>query len=181
MRKSQLLPIPFLLLLMLCSVPVSAKQGTGVLYVYTDTWGGTEAPKEPPQGNYLVFRGQTIYIRIWNVTEVLARELVTIKIGWTDTNGNSQTTFFYNVPVLEDEQSGVRYIDVPAWTTPSNAKICTTSTVHYRYGNDEYVAAGQMSNIGHMHFVVPEVPFGPITSIAATILALYAYMRIKRV
>ncbi len=179
MQKSQLLPIPFLLLLMLCSVPVSAKQGTGVLYVYTDTWGGIEALTEPPQGNYLVFPGQTIYIRIWNVTEVSAEKFVTIKIGWTDTNGNSQTMFFYDVQVLE--QFGVRYIDVPAWTAPSNAKICTTSTVHYRYGNNEYVAAGQMSNIGHMHFVVPEVPFGPITSLAATILALYAYMRIKRV
>jgi hypothetical protein len=159
------------------TIPAYAQVGTGVLWVYTDTWGGTEASKEQ-NGNYLVLTEETYYIRIMGVTEVPTGSKVIIKIGWTDTNDVQQTEFFNDVPVLED--SGVRYIDVPAWTTPSSAQICTTSTVHYVYDH-EYVSAGQMSSVGHTHFVVPEVPLGSLGSLVATVIALYVYMRAKRV
>ena len=128
--------------------------GTGQLYVYTNAWA--EAPKGGPKGDtYFVNPDATYHIRVWNITEFNTGELLTVKICWTNTSDMSQTTFFYDVPVMEDSD-GVRYVEV-TWTVPSNAKICTTSTVHYtQKPGEEYVAAGQISGTGHMH-VIPEV------------------------
>jgi len=65
--------------------------------VYTDTWGGSEAPTDA-QGKYLVVIGQTYYIRVLGITEFNVGDQLIVKIGWTDTGGVAQTTFFSNVP-----------------------------------------------------------------------------------
>lgn len=152
---------------LLVSTSLAGTLGTGILYVYTDTWGGTEAPKDV-HGTYHVTIGNTYYIRIWDITEFTTDTLLTIKIGWKDVTNASRTDFFYDVPVKET--SGKRYVDI-AWTVPNDAKICTTATVHYK-GQDpltpDYLARGQISNIGHMHIIF-ETPLGTI----ATTLALF--------
>lgn len=152
--------------IMLAIPLANATVGTGQLYVYTDTW--VEAPKGGPNGDtYFVNPGATYHIRVWGITEFNTGDLLTVKICWKDTSDTSQTTWFYNVPVLED--SGIKYVQV-TWTVPSDAKICTTSTVHYtQQSTPEYVAAGQISNTGHMH-IIPESLIGTI----GTILALFA-------
>jgi len=141
-----------------------ATSGTGQLYVYTGTW--VEAPKGGPNGDtYFVYPDATYHIRVWNITEFSTGALLTVKIGWTDTSNMSQTAFFYNVSVKEDSD-GVRYVEV-TWTIPSNAKICTTSTVHYtQKPGPDYVAAGQISSTGHMH-IIPELLIGTIGAILA--------------
>jgi hypothetical protein len=47
---------------------VNARVGTGILYVYTNNWGGTEAPLEDGK-HYLVYPGVTYYFRIDGITE----------------------------------------------------------------------------------------------------------------
>lgn len=149
----------------------NATIGTGQLHVYIDTWGSTEAPKDGPKGDtYLIETDNTYYIVVFGITEFNVGDLLTIKIGWTDTAGNGQTTFFHNVPVEEYVSPGEKYVNVPPWTVPSNGKICTTCTVHYTNPDSpDYVASGQASTIGHMH-AIPMTLLGTI----GTILALFA-------
>ena len=153
-----------------------AEIGTGQLYVYTNAW--VEAPKGGPNGDtYFVTPGATYHIRIWNITEFSKGALLTVKIGWTNTSDMSQTTFFYDVPVMEDSD-GVRYVEVP-WTVPLNAKICTTATVHYtQKPGPEYVATGQISNTGHMH-IIPEVLLGTIGTIFA-LFGAFGIFKLRR-
>ena len=150
---------------MVLTIPLAKAQvGTGQLYVYTNAWA--EAPKGGPEGDtYFVNPDATYHIKIWNITEFGTEVLLTVKIRWTDTSNKSQTTFFYDVPVMED-LSGVKYVEV-TWTIPSNAKIYTTSVVHYtQKPGPDYVATGQVSNIGHMH-IIPELLIGTIGAILA--------------
>lgn len=157
---TSLLAIVMFLILISCAY---GEVGTGTLFVYMDTWGGVEAPKSGPKETYMVLTGFTYYIRLVNITEFDTGELLTIKIGWTDVNGTARTTFFVDVPVNE-KPDGTRYVDVPAWVVPSDAKVCTTCTVHYtRSGDPDYVARGQVSTIGHLH-VIPETFLGTIGS-----------------
>ncbi|UCE28994.1 MAG: hypothetical protein JSV85_06980 [Candidatus Bathyarchaeota archaeon] len=146
------------------------RPGTGILYVYVDTWGGTEAPANS-HGTYDVNIGLTYYIRVWDLKEFNPGTLLTIKIGWTDVTKASRTDFFHDVEVKED--SGVRYVDV-AWTVPLEAMISTTGTVHYKRDNPstpDYIARGQLSNVGHMHFI-PETALGTIGPMLALIAGL---------
>lgn len=147
------------------TIPLAKAQvGTGQLYVYTNVWA--EAPKGGPKGDtYFVTPDATYHIRVWDITEFSKGALLTVKICWTNTSDMSQTTFFYNVTVMEDP-SGVKYLEV-TWIVPSNAKICTTSTVHYtQKPGPDYVATGQISNTGHMH-IIPELLIGTIGAILA--------------
>lgn len=144
--------------------------GTGALYVYIDTWGGTEAATNK-HGTYMVNIGLTYYIRIWNVTEFNTHTKLTVKIGWTDVMNTSRTDFFDDVEV--QETMGIRHLDV-AWTVPLEAMICTTGTVHYKNNNPkspDYVAKGQMSQVGHMHFI-SETAIGTLGPILALITGL---------
>lgn len=163
------------IIMMLCIPFANASVATGQLYVYVDTWNGTEAPKEGPKGDtYFIEIDTTYYIVIFGITEFNVGDLLTIKIGWTNTAGNGQTTFFHNVPVEEYVSSGEKYVNIPAWTVPSNAKICTTCTVHYTNPDSpDFIAYGQASTIGHMH-IIPLAPLG----IIGTILALFAGLTI---
>lgn len=140
------------------------KVGTGTLFVYVDTWDGVEAPKVGPKDTYIVFIGYTYYIRLVNITEFETEDQLVIKIGWTDVTGVERTTLFVDVPVNE-KIDGTKYVDVPAWIVPQDAKICTTCTVHYtRSDAPDYVARGQASTIGHMH-IIPETILGTIGAI----------------
>jgi len=141
---------------MMLSIPFAkAKVGTGQLYVYNNSW--SEAPKGGLEGDtYFVNIGTTYHIQVWNITEFDKENLLTVKISWTDDSNINQTTFFNDVPVMEDS-GGVKYVEVE-WTIPLKAKICTTSTVHYtQKPGPDYVVAGQISNIGHMHIVLESV------------------------
>ena len=151
---------------------VKAEVGTGQLYVYTDTWA--EAPKDGPGDTYFVNIGSTYHIQVRGITEFSTGELLTVKICWTDSSNTSQTTFFYDVPVIED-LGGVKYVEV-TWPVPSEAKICTTSTVHYtQKPGPEYVAAGRISKTGHMH-IIPEFLLGTIGVIVALFGAFGVFM-----
>ena len=165
--------IPILFTLLLGSailVAVNADIGSGVLYVYTDNWGGTEAPKDA-QGKYLVLVGQTYYLRITGITEFDVDDQLTIKIGWTDTDGNSQTTWISPIPV---QTGGVADFE---WTIPLNAQVCLTCTVHYRGDKGPDYVCGQLTGPpGHMH-VIPENPLGTIGSILALFLGFAILQR----
>jgi len=145
-----------------------AEIGTGQLYVYIDTWGGIEANKGGPNGDtYFVARDTTYYIRVFGITEFNKGDLLTVKICWKMVFGSpsmghviNQTTFFYDVPVMED-LDGVKYVDV-AWTVPSSAKISSTSIAYYA----EFLVAGRISNIGYMH-IIPELLLGTVCAILA--------------
>ncbi len=152
--------------------------GTGVLYVYVDSAHTTEAPKAGPNGDtYFVIIGNTYYIRVLGITEFNTGDKITVKIGWTNTSGGGETTQFNNVPV--QESGGVKYVDV-TWTVPSNAKVCTTATVHYtKKPGPEYVAQGQISNIGHMH-IIPETLLGTIGAILALFAGLGLFLLPKK-
>ncbi|UCG45131.1 MAG: hypothetical protein JSV58_07125 [Candidatus Bathyarchaeota archaeon] len=167
MNKGKKAVLTSLLAVVMLSVFISVgycEIGTGILFVYEDTWGGVEAQKAGPQGTYEVIRGLTYYIRLVGITEFGVGELLTIKIGWTDINWTSRTTFFFDVPVLE-MPNGTRYVDVPAWDVPRDGKVCTTCTVHYTMeGFPDYVAQGQASTTGHMH-IIPETLFGTLSMV----------------
>jgi len=154
--------------------------GTGVLYVYVDSARNTEAPKGGPHGDtYFVTIGITYYIRVLEITEneFNTGDLITVKIGWNDTSGTSQTTWFTNVPI--QESGGVKYVDVD-WSVPLNAKICTTATVHYRKDSGpDYVARGQISTVGHMH-IIPQTLLGTIGAILALFAGLGLYLLPKK-
>lgn len=166
----------FTIVVMIMFIPfANAVVGTGQLHVYIDTWGGTEAPKDGPKSDtHLIEIDNTYYIVVFGITEFNVGDLLTIKIGWTDTTDNAQTTTFLNIPVEECVGSGEKYVNVPPWSVPSNAKICTTCTVHYTNPDSpEYVASGQASTIGHTH-IIPLTPLGTI----GTILALFTGLTI---
>ena len=167
--KPRTLGIAVLFALVLTLIPLAhAAQGTGVLYVYTDAAHTTEAPSESGGNHaYLTNIGSTYYIRIWGITEFNTGNSITVKIG---------TTEFNNVPV--QETSGTRYADV-TWTVPASSQLGTTITVHYRGSHPEYVASGQMTNVGHM-FVVPEVLQGTAGIIVALIAAYSTYQMARR-
>jgi len=159
------------------AIPFAKAQiGTGQLYVYTNAWA--EAPKGGPNGDtYFVTPGATYHIRVWNITEFSTGAFLTVKIGWTNTSDMSQTTFFYDVLVMEDSD-GVRYVEV-TWTVPLNAKICTTATVHYtQKPGPDYVVTGQISSIGHMH-IIPEVLLGTIGTIFA-LFGAFGIFKLRR-
>lgn len=170
------------IIVMMLFIPfANAKVGTGQLHVYVDTWGGTEAPKGGPKGDtYFIGTDTAYYIVVLGITEFDVGRLLTIKIGWTDTAGNDQTTTFQNVPVDECVGSGEKYVNVPPWTVPANAKIGTTCTVHYTNPDSpEYVASGQVSTIGHMYFI-PLTPLGTIGTLLALFAGLSIFSRGKR-
>ena len=112
-------------------------------------------------------------IRIEGIPEFASGEFLTIKIGWTDTDGVSQTTFFYDVEVVDGDVEVI-------WHVPENAKICTTCTVHYRQDVPEYVAVGLINTDkpAHMH-IVPENPLGIIGSILALFAGLGIFILTK--
>jgi len=146
--------------------------------VYRDAAHTIEAPEES-NGNhaYIVSIGTTYYIRIWGITEFNTGEQLTVKIGWTDTLDNDQTTIFNNIPV--QQTAGTKYLDV-TWTIPTNAKFRTTTTVHYtKKPGPDYLATGQMSNIGHMH-VVPDFLQGSIGAIIALFASYFTHQLMKR-
>jgi hypothetical protein len=175
--RAAILMLSILAVYMFLVQPCKSDVGTGVLYVYTDTWGGIEAPKDE-KGTYYVEIGKTYYIRISGITEFNTGDFVTVKISWTDANtGNGETSFIYNVEVKESD--GIKYVDVD-WTVPTNAKICETSTVHYR-GNSgpEYVASGQISQVGHMH-VIPTTFLGSIGALSAIFASLGLHKILKK-
>ena len=167
-----------LVLIATVSTPsVKAARGTGVLYVYTDTWGGSEAPKDS-KGTYYVTIGNTYYIRITGITEFDTGTLLQVKIGWTDDTDTSQTTVINDVPVNE-LSDGTKYVDVE-WTVPPNAKVCTTTTVHYKGDSGpDYIATGQISNIGHMH-VIPVTLLGTAGALSALLAGLGLYLLPKK-
>jgi hypothetical protein len=155
-----------------------ATEGTGVLYVYVDTWGSTEAPRGGPNGDtYFVSIGTTYYIRVFEITEFDKGDILQVKIGWTNSSGLGQTTVFNNV--LVKESGGVEHVDV-AWTVPSNTKVCTTATVHYtQKPGPDYIASGQVSNIGHMH-IITETFLGTIGAILALFVGFGLYLLPKK-
>jgi len=168
-------------------VPLAlADIGTGVLEVYTDTWGGTLAPKES-SGNepFLVNIGGTYYIRVTGITEFLSG-VVDVKVTWTDTDGNPHADLYDDVPLVSD--GATTHFDI-TWTVDASAKYCTTGTVHYRAGDGsppEYVAQGRLadgslSQTGHFH-IVPEVAFGALASsvVFLSALALFAVRKKRR-
>jgi len=168
-------------------VPLAlAAIGTGILEVYTDTWGGTLAPKES-SGNepFLVNIGGTYYIRVTGITEFLSG-VVDVKVTWTDTDGNPHADLYDNVPLVSDGAS--THFDI-MWTVDESAKYCTTGTVHYRAGDGsppEYIAQGRLADgslspTGHFH-IVPEVAFGALASsvVFLSALALFAVRKKRR-
>lgn len=182
MRKVKKVTLAGLLAVVMLSVFISFAYcaiGTGTLFVYEDTWGGIEAPKEDPNETYKVVVGFTYYIQLVNITEFDVGELLTIKIGWTSVNGTARTTFFFDVPVLE-KPDGTRYIDVPAWVVPRDGKVCTTCTVHYtQTGSPDFIAQGQASTIGHMH-IIPETLLGTVSVVLACFAGLGMAFKRKR-
>lgn len=156
------------IIVMMLFIPfANAMVGTGQLHIYVDTWGGTGAPKGGPKGDtYFIEIDTTYYIVVFGITEFDVGDLLTIKIGWTDIEDSGQTTTFQNVPVEEFVSSGEKYVNVPPWTVPSNAKICTTCTVHYTNPDSpEYIASGQASTIGHMHIIPPNTTCMPMVKL----------------
>lgn len=182
MPKVKKVILASLLAVVMISVFISfayCTNGTGTLFVYEDTWGGIEAQKSDPKQTYQVLVGFTYYIRLVNITEFDVGELLTLKIGWTDVNGTSRTTFFFEVPVKEMPDE-TRYVDVPAWVVPRDGKVCTTCTVHYTQdGFPDYVAQGQASTIGHMH-IIPETLLGTISAVLACFAGLGLFFRRKK-
>jgi hypothetical protein len=156
---------------LLMVTPAFATIGNGVLQVFTDPAYTASAPMS--NGQYLVIVGGTYYIRIsgMSASEVGGATTLTVKIGYKDTNGDSQTAFFFNVPI---QGSGPYFIKV-TWTVPANAKVCTTATVHYKIVNEEYVASGSLTSApGHMH-VVPESYLGALGALGTAITAFIVF------
>jgi len=173
-----------------------APVGSAILYVYVDPARTVEAPKtinlEASMTTYDVLTGLTYYIRIWNVTQydgVPLPIILRVKISWKATDGSSMTTIFDSV-YLQETAAGIRYIDVD-WTVPVNAKVCETSTVHFRrywfdaqgkrvWDGYEWLATGQLgTQKGHLH-VIPEISIGTIGIITSLFAALGIFMIPKK-
>lgn len=157
-----------------------SRQGDGVLYVYTHDFS-TEANKNNA-ANYQVYPGVKYNFTIQGITEfantkiyVWARYQVdgtiyNVEIYNTTLNSNPSETIYFN------------------WTIPSNLPI--TTSIKFKYGSDGYqgpiktwfYASKDVNPSPKLMLVVPEIPLGAISAIAAlfTGFKLKGFIRRKK-
>ena len=137
--------------------------GTGTLYVYTDQQRTTLAQTNQAQ-HYTVSIRSAYYFTIAEITEYTATQAINI---WTCFM--NQTELVGNFPV---EQNGrVNF----TWTIPN---LPDQTEIKYKYGlsltgpNPSWNLAKKTTNGVAMTFVVPEVEFGALGSLAVIFTAL---------
>jgi len=106
-------------------------------------------------------------------------DTVEVKVCYTDTSGQPACTVLGTTVVQAGDDGG--WFEIGSWIVPSDAKVCTTTTVHFykvdtdgKKDGEEWVAGGQILEVGHMH-VIPEVTFGILGSLIVCMAALVAF------
>jgi hypothetical protein len=159
----------------------------GVLYVYTDSGYSNEAPwygGSPDGHSYVANIGDRYWIKVTNIDDpkgVEASDMIEVKVCYTDISGNPAYATL-GITVIQDGG----WFAIGPWTVPNDAKVCTTTTVHFykidASGNkvgEEWVAGGQFFQVGHMH-VVPEVTFGILGSLIVCMAALVTFSGFRK-
>ena len=154
-----------------------SRQGTGILYAYTDENESEEVTKNAA-GNYQIYPGVIYHFKIENITEYENKRITVWACYKVDNTP-------YNVEIKKFHVENKPWTIHFNWTIPD---LPITTSIKFKYGTDHkgprgtwyYAAKGVYPSPPRLLLVIPEVFLGPISAIAALFLGFRARTFIRK-